>query len=556
MPVYNGRARVISREQDLSTRVDAFEGVYGAIALPNAPRGRLNHWVLTTSESQLLNRYTPYGRVEVGDDLAFFVASTFLSESNKCWTNRVGDADTYMYANIRVDVGDEVFDKEAGTGVDQEAFWAGKVDEATDLVGDIGTATPSINTYDDIIPGAEAITIVAVEQGEWANDLSIRIYPGSEPDTFFIEVYLGSTQVDRIEASRLIGKRNGYGRNMYIDEVTKGSNWIRGFNNPLVADNILPKFHNPHLIQDVQIFTEGVDGLSATEGQMIIEAEKLYNANDYPLTLILDGDWATVPYQQKLDAIANKRQDCVALLTMPYEHEYSSNYLEDVLDYKRNQLLIDSSYSALYTSHLKIYDKHNDRSLWVTPVGHVGSIISKNAELEEIWYPPAGWRRAIIREVQDCLRRYSDGEKDILYNNSINPIRFKGGRGIVVWGNKTLQYRASHTDRLNVRLMLIVVRTAIAKALEEYLFQLNTPEERLIARKMIESYMDGIQGRKGVYSYYVVCDDTNNSPEDVERHIMRVDLFVKPTQSIEYVPFTTYLTPLGLDFSQASQLAA
>jgi len=150
-------------------------------------------------------------------------------------------------------------------------------------------------------------------------------------------------------------------------------------------------------------------------------------------------------------------------------------------------------------------------------------------------------------------RRFTKGEMDYLYDNGINPIRFYPGKGIVIWGQKTLSARPSALDRMNVRLMLIVIEPAIEAALEDFLFELNDEATRGLVKTMIDNYMEGIKGRRGVYDYYTVCDDSNNSADDIDNYRMNVWLFVKPTKAVEYIPFSVVITSTGMDFSLAQQ---
>ena len=109
----------------------------------------------------------------------------------------------------------------------------------------------------------------------------------------------------------------------------------------------------------------------------------------------------------------------------------------------------------------------------------------------------------------------------------------------------------SALDRLNPRLLLIVLEPAIAEALESFVWELNDEPTRAIAKNMVDNYMEGIKARRGVYDFYTVCDDTNNFETDIENHIMNLHLFVKPTPSLEFINYTTIITPLSMSFTLA-----
>ncbi len=170
-----------------------------------------------------------------------------------------------------------------------------------------------------------------------------------------------------------------------------------------------------------------------------------------------------------------------------------------------------------------------------------------------MWYPAAGLNRGVIK-VLDARRRFDKGEMDLLYDAGINPIRFAAGKGVLIWGQKTLASVPSALDRINVRMMLITIEPAIRDALEGFLFDLNDESTRAIASMMVTSYMNNIKARRGVSDFKVVCDDTNNTAADIDAGRMNLWLFVKPTRSVEYIPFTTAILPTGLDFGLAEQL--
>ena len=266
----------------------------------------------------------------------------------------------------------------------------------------------------------------------------------------------------------------------------------------------------------------------------------------------MSGDRNTPGYQKALIALAEKRKDCVSILATPYEEEDKSSYLNSIVNYRKYTLNANTSYAALYTPHVLIQDKYNDRQIYVSPDGFVGAIISATAANSEIWYPPAGWRRGVM-DVLDVRRRFTEGEMDYLYDNGINPIRFAAGRGIVVWGQKTLSTRPSALDRLNVRLMLIVVEPAIKAALEDFIFELNDATTRLQITSIIDSAMAQVKASGGVYDYMVKVDAENNTPQDIDNYEMKVWLFLKPVKDVEFIEFSPIITTTGADFTLAAQ---
>jgi phage tail sheath protein FI len=298
--------------------------------------------------------------------------------------------------------------------------------------------------------------------------------------------------------------------------------------------------------------TGGADASYCTDGECISAINTLA-ANNRPLTVIIDGGRTTVNYQSALITLAESRMDCVAILSTAFSDEDSSNYLNNVVNYRLYTLNANSSYAALYSSHVWIYDIYNDRNLYVSPDGFIAGLISTTASNYALWWPVAGFRRGIMNVI-DVRRRWTAGEMDYLYDNGINPIRFAPGRGIVVWGQKTLYNAPSVLNRLNVRLLAIAIEPAIKVTLEDFLFEFNDPITRSNIVTLINTYMDGVQAGRGVTSYYTVCDSTNNSASDIQNNILNVSLFIVPNESTETINFTLVLTPNSMTFSMAQAL--
>jgi len=364
-----------------------------------------------------------------------------------------------------------------------------------------------------------------------------------------IEVYKDTnltTPVEKWYVSMEEDALNGNNQSMFIEDVLLGSQYIRALKNPLNLSEVLPQI-SPLALHG------GDDGDPITVSNMVQSVQIFRQKDTYPVTVIMDGGWSIPSYQREIDEIAQSRHDCVGLLSVPYSVQVTSNFLNDIVDWRLNVQNINSSHSALYASHVKVLDTDNNRYLWVSPEGYAGAAIAHTAYNYEMWYPVAGFKRGVIN-VEDCLLRFKPGEMDYLYDNGINPIRYYSGKGIVIWGQKTLQAQPSALDRLNVRLLLVVIEPAIAEALESFLFELNDEGTRRQAEIVIGDYMDLIKSKRGVYDFYVQCNKDNNPPVLIDQNAMAVHLFIQPTKSIEYIPFTVVITSTGFSLSLAQEL--
>lgn len=602
-----GAAKVTIKEIDLSTRVASFEGVYGAIVV-QAKKGASDRPQLVTSDTQFLSVFTPDSKVEVGYDLAYFSALSYLERSNKLWVKRVINGATFSGAtvfatglsvaatfdaaiagvtgnvelsaddagikgNLILITGDGILDLDAlvlawnvanpTNTVSVDSANGADVPndlEAMQLAGGLGNAplpnaTGIIDPTAYVFGGSESLLLYGANEGAWGDQIGYTITTVvDDPDlievnSFLIEVYKSSNLATPVESwlvSRVLGQKDGRGLNMYVEDVLESSNYLRAISNDLIAETTLPESQS-----EIQFLNDGDDGVTITSGNMVSAADDFANKAEVSVTLLMDGGFAVPAYAIALDTIAQNRQDCVAILSTPFADEAAASYLNDIVDYRKTDLNLNSSYSALYTPHLQILDKFNDRNIWISPDGHICGSISFTANSFEIWFPPAGFRRGILN-VLDTRRRFSDGELDALYTAGINPIRFIPGKGIVVWGQKTLQARQSALDRLNVRLLLIVIEPAIKELLENFLFEFNDQATRTVIETKLETYLQTIKARRGITDFDVVSDDSNNSPDDIDSNRLNVDVFIKPNRSIEDIPVRIVITPSNISFAEAA----
>lgn len=479
------------------------------------------------------------------------------------WNDSVGYRIWLPRVSETVDTNTGITGNVLTVGNNEDSPWVSGEPIRVSLVsGDLPTGLEDNTTYYAIyvsdteislattIPNAIAgiaITLTAASSGSMRLDPVVEV---KEPNTFTLEVYLSGDENNPVESftcSRVEGQKDGYGRNTYVETVLEGSEYIRAYDNVLIADTTLPG-----AVPIVTYLNGGDDGSAVSDGAMMLAADKFSNPENLPVTLLLDAGWATNAYQNHLISLAEGRKDCVAILSTPYSAENSSNYLTEIATYRRETLNANTSYAAMYSPHVEIYDKFNDRYIFVSPDGYAAAQISETASNYEIWYPVGGNKRGKIN-VLDVRRRFSAGEMDYLYNIGVNPIRFTPGKGIRIWGQKTLLSRPSALDRLNVRLLLIVIEPAIKEALEDFIFELNDDATRAIVTSVINTYMENIKARRGVYDFLTVCDDTNNTPADIDNYVLNVSLFVKPTKSIEYIPFKVVITSTGMAFSVAQE---
>jgi phage tail sheath protein FI len=219
---------------------------------------------------------------------------------------------------------------------------------------------------------------------------------------------------------------------------------------------------------------------------------------------------------------------------------------------------INSSYGALYWGWLRVFDQFGNTEIWVPPSGHIAAIFSRTARETEQWQAPAGVRRGRMLTAIDVEYSSTQGERDALYGsgNAVNPIVRFPQEGIVVWGQRTLQRANTALDRVNVRMLSIYIKKNLTQLLRNFIFE---PNDRILWRQVqatVEPFLGDIQSRRGLNGYKVVVDETNNTPERVDRNELWVTVFIRPTRAVEFIALNVVVLRTGASFASEETLAS
>ena len=208
----------------------------------------------------------------------------------------------------------------------------------------------------------------------------------------------------------------------------------------------------------------------------------------------------------------------------------------------------DNNYAATYYPWVKIVDANINKPLWVPPGVVIPSVLAFNDRVAAEWYAPAGLNRGGLTMVTDAYTRLTHAERDELYEGRVNPIATFPGVGVAVWGQKTLQAKPSALDRVNVRRLLIAVKKYIASATRYLVFEQNTAATRNRFLNIVNPYLESVQQRQGLFAFRVVMDETNNTPDVIDRNIMYGQLFLQPTKTAEFIVLDFNILPTGAAF--------
>jgi phage tail sheath protein FI len=507
--------------EDLSTRVPAPTGVAAAIVI-DAKKGPVNTPVLVTSQAQLLEWFTPNSTIEIGWDLAYFDALTYLKDSNRLWV--VNAKNTPLYGGVVI--------KTAASENSNAALSTGLADPD---VFEFGT--------DD------CLLIYGSSPNTSNNQLSVQIITDAATvrvdNAFIINVYNKGVLVESNTVSRKIGQKDGYGVNIFVETYLENSNFIRAVSNPAVVDSVLPKAQATALV-----FAKGSDGGTVTDAERIVALNTLKDNKKYSIQLIMDGGNTTEPYQKAIDAVCAAREEATyGILSTPYEAEIGSSAVTDLLTYRQTTLNINSYLVGLYTPHQKVYDEFNDRYIYLDPSGVVAGAISKTATNLGWHWASAGYNRGIINTIEP-VRSFLPGELDTICENQINPIISDPSRGIVIFDQQTMLSKASDLQEQSISNMInIDLRPSLREFLKDYIFEFNDEQTRNNLKTKIEIYMDGKVADRAVYSYYVQCDEDNNTASDIQSNRMNVSLFIKPNKPAKFITQKIIVTPYGVSFA-------
>tara|TARA_Y100000593_G_scaffold84058_1_gene159009 strand:- start:345 stop:3308 length:2964 start_codon:yes stop_codon:yes gene_type:complete len=210
----------------------------------------------------------------------------------------------------------------------------------------------------------------------------------------------------------------------------------------------------------------------------------------------------------------------------------------------------DSNYSATYWPWVKIFDDANNKHVWVPPSTVIPGVVAFTDKVAHPWFAPAGLNRGGLNDVTFAKERLTHAERDTLYEGRVNPIATFPGEGVCVWGQKTLQAKPSALDRVNVRRLLIRLKKFIASSSRFLVFEQNTESTRQRFLNIVNPFLETVQSNSGLSAFRVVMDDTNNTPDVVDRNQLVGQIFIQPTRTAEFIVLDFVVLPTGATFPE------
>ena len=308
------------------------------------------------------------------------------------------------------------------------------------------------------------------------------------------------------------------------------------------------------------LLKNGTDDYAVTAGELQNAYDEFKDAETVDINLILGGkgggDANTAASQDThvtmLTALVEDRKDCVAFVS-PYRAAtvgVSSSNTATANVVEAFDLCPSSSYVVFDSSYKYMYDKYNDVYRYVPMNGDTAGLCAYTDNVADPWFSPAGLNRGNVRGAIKLSYTPKKSERDQLYRARVNPVVDFPGQGVVLFGDKTALSKPSAFDRINVRRLFLVLEKAIATASKFQLFEFNDEFTRASFRNLVEPFLRDVQGRRGIFDFRVVCDDTNNTGEVIDRNEFIGDIYIKPARSINFITLNFVAVRTGVEFSE------
>ena len=376
-----------------------------------------------------------------------------------------------------------------------------------------------------------------------------------------LEVY---KSLSRANDSKTVGGENNY----YKTVINQGSQyiwWTNDRSGALSANsmNVASSTNNAALNLQLALGTDG-DNESVVPLAVITQGyDRFQSAEQVDVSLVLQGKGIggstlsggqTVSNFQLanyiIDNIVSQRKDCVAMISPDKATVVNNAGYETSSIVNWRNVIHDTSYAVLDSGYKYQYDRYNDLYRWIPLNGDIGGLCARTDQTNDAWWSPAGFNRGQIKNLVKLAHNPKKTDRDNLYKAGVNPVVSFPGQGVVLYGDKTLQSKPSAFDRINVRRLFIVLEKAISTAAKFSLFEFNDAFTRRQFVNLVTPYLRDVQGRRGIYDFKVVCDETNNTPQVIDTNNFVGDIYIKPARSINFIQLNFVAVATGVEFSE------
>jgi len=330
----------------------------------------------------------------------------------------------------------------------------------------------------------------------------------------------------------------------WMDHNASGSNWGSAVSGTT--------FTSVTTVSEVSL-QSGADGSAATTAQKLSAYEKFADAETVDVGLIMAGN-GNATHIDNLITVAENRKDAVVFAS-PERADVvgvanANTQKDNVVGFFNG--IRSSSYVVFDSGYKYQYDRYNDVYRYVPLNGDIAGLAARTDLVADSWFSPAGLNRGIVRGAVKLAFNPQKSHRDELYRARVNPVATFPGQGTVLFGDKTGLSAPSAFDRINVRRLFITLEKAISTASKFQLFEFNDEFTRANFRNIVEPFLREVQGRRGITDFLVVCDETNNTGEVIDRNEFIAEIFVKPARSINFITLQFIATRTGVSFDEVA----
>ena len=423
---------------------------------------------------------------------------------------------------------------------------------------------PNSNNYISKMVGDQYATIDVSDPSD-----PFITYKGQYPNkSKYVYVSNVSDTVDYLDENgdmrdnNLTASLPGLGSGSWHGSFTGGGNGVAGFDS---LGNVVTSSAPAAGTSAVTTAYSFYDGISATDsqgfkissttvkdgGQAYTDALTLLsNADEYDINLLLlpgiiDGlSSGHTGIVSKAIQVCEDRGDCFLI------YDNSAYNVTNISTVTTQAETRNSNYAATYWPWVKVSDSKSGALRWVPPSVTLAGIYAFNDKFAAPWFAPAGLNRGGLDTVIQAARNLTHANRDTLYESNVNPIATFPGQGVVVWGQKTLQKKASALDRVNVRRLMIKVKKFIAASSRFLVFEQNNAQTRERFLNIANPYLERVQAQSGLSAFKIVMDESNNTPDIVDRNILYGQIFVQPTRTAEFIVLDFTIQATGASFPE------
>jgi hypothetical protein len=561
-------------EVDLTTIVPSVLTTSGAFAT-YLPWGAAQKIVTLTSETDLVNYFAPQGP-DSNSAVGFFTASSFLAYGNNLQMVRAVGANSFnadantQTTNVQVPNKDvfqangyltsgngnyngafmarypgalgnslqiDTFDSSNSTVFSSATFTSGGV---TRNWNTIVTAAPGTSTYVANQAGAnDEFHIVVTDAG--------GLLTGTKGTILEIYPYVSKASDAELNGGSNYWKQVLFDQSRYVQGVDSPDYYNTSATWGKVAGNTT--FARTSTAATTFTLSGGTDDIGTDAS--LENAYNLFTNKEYiDISLVLTGGADTTVQQWVIDNLVSVRQDCVAFISPPQSAvvNQSGSEVANITTWVSN-LSRTSTFVFADSGWKYMYDRYNQTYRWVPLNGDMAGLCVNTDSVADAWYSPAGFNRGQLKNVVKLAWNPSKSQRDQLYVQAVNPVLTFPGQGPVLFGDKTFTVKPSAFDRINVRRLFIILEKTIAKASQYSLFEFNDTFTQAQFVALVTPFLRDVQGRRGITSFKVVCDSTNNTLAVVNANQFVGDLYIQPARSINYIQLNFVAVGTSVDFN-------